>query len=490
MSIDAAVVWEIRTDGAQTNGGGFKTGASGVDYSQQAAAQWALNPVTSAAITATMVNANAHADMVGNICRVVSGTNATLGWYEIISVNTGVDITVDRNWCSGVCVDGVVNIGGAFAFGGSLDNDFFASGAKVAGHQVWVRGGTHTLGEITQPSVNGSSTATSQLLGYNATRGDNPIEDDRPLIDCGGFRFGFDLGPNYWWNIKNLRFISAQNGYTFSAASFGYCVNVKVENTSTGSAFSTGQGTQVVGCEAIANYSTASGFYGNNYTSFVGCYACGSFYGFLLSGQGSLAISCVVDTCHDGFYVGSGGGKVINCTATGCETGINIFGNYLAIVNNILYSNYNGIKSGSAFTNSYFDYNCYYNNGTDVINVTKGENAVDGNPLLSGISVIEGADGVTDGVSGKTFTAASNPFVGVTTDDYLNIVEAGTGATPGPFRISVVVGDGELTLDSSAGVSKTGISYKIVKGADFVPSAGSAVENAGFDAGGYTEVVV
>jgi hypothetical protein len=47
MALNAAIVWEIRTTGAQTNGGGYKTGATGTNYSQQAAAQWANLAVTS-----------------------------------------------------------------------------------------------------------------------------------------------------------------------------------------------------------------------------------------------------------------------------------------------------------------------------------------------------------------------------------------------------------------------------------------------------------
>lgn len=47
--------------------------------------------------------------VVGDIVRVVSGTNATPGWYFIDAATDGTNIVTDRNWCTGaVTADGVV----------------------------------------------------------------------------------------------------------------------------------------------------------------------------------------------------------------------------------------------------------------------------------------------------------------------------------------------------------------------------------------------
>jgi len=48
---------------------------------------------------------------IGDIVRVVSGTNATAGWYWIDVATDGTNINLDRNWCTGaVSSDGVVQV--------------------------------------------------------------------------------------------------------------------------------------------------------------------------------------------------------------------------------------------------------------------------------------------------------------------------------------------------------------------------------------------
>ena len=42
MARSVLIHWDCRSTGSDTNGGGFKQGASGTDFSQQAAAQYAL----------------------------------------------------------------------------------------------------------------------------------------------------------------------------------------------------------------------------------------------------------------------------------------------------------------------------------------------------------------------------------------------------------------------------------------------------------------
>ena len=49
MALSASTVWEVRpATGSDNNGGGFVTGASGTDYSQQGTAQYALTAIASA----------------------------------------------------------------------------------------------------------------------------------------------------------------------------------------------------------------------------------------------------------------------------------------------------------------------------------------------------------------------------------------------------------------------------------------------------------
>src|ERR1700722_18984612 len=113
--VSANTVWECRTTGSDTNGGGFVTGASGTDYSQQASPQYTLTLVTTAAANAICLSASAAANMVGNICYIASGTNFIVGWYQIISVSVGVSFTLDRTCTSAAGANGSINIGGALA---------------------------------------------------------------------------------------------------------------------------------------------------------------------------------------------------------------------------------------------------------------------------------------------------------------------------------------------------------------------------------------
>jgi len=377
MALSAAIVWEVRTTGSQNNGGGFKTGATGTDYSQQAAAQYALNPVTSGGASAVMINANAAAVMVGNVCRVVSGTNATAGWYEIISVNVGVDITVDRNWCTGVCNDGVVNVGGAFKIGGSLDNEF--SKAVVAGNTIYIPTGTYTLGEAWGASTAGTVTAPISWIGYKTTRNDICAGDDRPYFVCGTNNFLFGT-----WNIiKNIRGTSADdtglrigdNGYTF---------NCKFINTGGANyqAFSFSGYTRALACEGMsANGFAFNGEAGNH---FYACYAHDSNCGFQLQSHNSYIGCSIVDNCAFGVLIGGASYliEMINNTIYDCTTGISATScNNSNFVNNIITDCVTGANWTTASPNNFWDYNCW-NNTTDVVNVTKGPHCITDDPRL------------------------------------------------------------------------------------------------------------
>ncbi len=106
----------------------------GTDYSQQVSPQYALTDCTSVGAGATVLTASAAADMVGNICYVVSGTNFTAGRYEIISAVVGVSFTTDSNCTTGAGLSGVINVGGSLA----LPTDAILETMK-AGNRVFIK---------------------------------------------------------------------------------------------------------------------------------------------------------------------------------------------------------------------------------------------------------------------------------------------------------------------------------------------------------------
>ncbi len=112
------------------------------------------------------LTATAAANMVGNILQVVSGTNFTTGFFEILSVVVGVSVTVDRNICSGVGSAGVINIGGC------LDTIAIYLANNTPGNIGYAKstadysissGLTMTADDLTK---------VTRLVGYTATRGD------------------------------------------------------------------------------------------------------------------------------------------------------------------------------------------------------------------------------------------------------------------------------------------------------------------------------
>src|SRR3989338_8129890 len=167
MALPATTVWEVRTDGNDANCGGFVTGASGTDRSQQAAAQIAYTALVIGGTTTELTSAAFpfSAAEVGNILNVTGGTGFTTGWYQVVSVAAGV-ATMDRSVGTGGSTGGTGNLGGAFltiAQGLTL--------STVAGMMVYVRGGTYNITTALSPASLGGAYRT-RLVGYATTRGD------------------------------------------------------------------------------------------------------------------------------------------------------------------------------------------------------------------------------------------------------------------------------------------------------------------------------
>lgn len=224
MANSAATVWEIQPGvGSANNGGGFVTGASGTDYSQQTAVQYALSGVTSSGAGSTVLTASAASDMVGNYGKVVSGTNFTVSRFQVISVVVGTSITFATNNAgtaitTGVGASGVINIGGCLASAVNIGVEL------TAGHILYEKatGTSDSLSGAVTAAISGTVTAPIIWEGYHTTRGDLFSLDyvsshttkgfidttNFPLIDAGtgGVLSG---GVANWW-IRCLNFTSAK----------------------------------------------------------------------------------------------------------------------------------------------------------------------------------------------------------------------------------------------------------------------------------------
>ncbi len=377
-AISANTVREIRTTGAQTNGSGFVTGASGTDYSQQDAAQYALTGVTTAAADAICLSASSAAVMVGNICYIVSGTSFTVGWYEIVSVVAGVSFTLDRNCTTAAGASGVINIGGAFLLGGTLDDEFTES--LVAGNTVHVKSGTYTLSEAISQLVDGTAVLPITWIGYTTTRNDACVGTNRPLWACGIYSvtFGdYSIG-------KNMRFTGTASSIVLTGDHSTF-INCKSQNTSAtaGRDAFYGSSASFISCEAISDNGEA--IYSLGSPILVNCYIHNSVNGVQFTSNDTEIIGCIIDTCTTGILYGAAAedALVIHSTIYNCGTGISGGASQSGtFLNNII----TGCTTGASWTTeqkiNVWDYNCW-NNTSDVSNVTKGPHDITADPLLT-----------------------------------------------------------------------------------------------------------
>jgi hypothetical protein len=226
MAILNSAVWEFRETGSNNNGGGFDTGIAGygTDYTQQDTAQLELTDLacTTGTSTLTSTTGGFTSAMIGNCIYIRSGTNFTVGWYFIIGYTNTNTVTLDRTPVGGTNgSSGSGNVGGARAV---PTDTFFES--LAGGNVVYFKKGTYTF---TESVILTSTSPHSTVIGYNSTRNDTPIGDNRPLFTMGAF--SFTSSKNY---IQNIRFVGTAS-FALSIASGGRTIlyNVKSDNQST-----------------------------------------------------------------------------------------------------------------------------------------------------------------------------------------------------------------------------------------------------------------
>jgi hypothetical protein len=329
-AIDATTVWEVRVDGAQTNGGGYANLDPGtsVDYSQQAAAQLARTNLASdgAGTGISSATGGFTAAMVGNVMYITGGDGFTTGWYQITAYTDANNITIDRT-AGASKTGGTGNVGGAFKIGGTLDNDWWD--ALANGNIAYVKSGEYTVGETMSSS--GGSAGTRPLpiriVGYDTARATRPTADNRPLLTCAAYY----LQPGSFWILENLRG-TGTGVYVFYGGTNTVCINCKATNTSGTAGRVAFYGVCAIGCEGISTNGDAFGS-GRAISCYAHdsrvCYAgtpayysiadTGSTYGFETP---SAVIGCVAYGCGTGVYTSTNGSSVVNTIISGCTTGV------------------------------------------------------------------------------------------------------------------------------------------------------------------------
>lgn len=381
MALSASTVWEIRTAGADTNGGGYVTGSSGTDYSQNNTKRTATgtddsttDAVANGTTTITSATASFGTTIVGNIIYLQGGTGGlAAGWYQVATRTNATTITVDRTVAAGTGI--TMNIGGALGSPGMVGGT-----GIVSNNYVWIKAGTYTVTSASTNVSNGCinfSTATVYVEGYNSSRGDMGT---KPLIQADGVITAFtfiSMGNNGNQWVRNIKF-DGNNRTTSRGISLRgtvlYCEFVNFTNSAIA---------DTIGLSTLAFNCSATGCATNAAFTGVTCVDCVAFdntiTGFSASAIDCNFIRCIADSnsgaASDGFLTSASSERVnfYNCVAYnngrhGFFVGglrDNFFINCIAETN-----------AGTGFihngNNQLGLYNCaYYNNGT---NVTLGTN--------------------------------------------------------------------------------------------------------------------
>ena len=387
MASIATNIWEFRATAGDANaGGGFDTASGGTDYSNQNSAQLQLTDLATSGIgvtTLTSATGGFTAAMVGNYIQIRSGTNLVTGFYRVTAYTDTNTVTIDR-----AADDGVGGVsGGSGDLGGALDilTDAFIEdvNAVIAGNTIYIKNdGTATMSTVST-ARDGTAELPITIDGYNTTRGENPTGTDRPLLAFGASTL---LLGDYFF-CKNIRMTGTATAVASMNISSVF-INCKITNSSVSSnriAFNLNNTfTAAISCEGISTLGIAFEL-NNRQATAINCYAHDSATGIHLDNNDHDVLGCIIDTCTTGMLgddsvgITISGNVIYNCT-TGLTDGV---GKSYNVYNNIFYSNTTAISWGTEQKINIFNYNLYDDNGTDVVNVTKGDNAVSGDPLFT-----------------------------------------------------------------------------------------------------------
>jgi hypothetical protein len=282
MAISAATVWEVRTTGNDSNGGGFVAGASGSDYSQQDAAQYTFTDLastngTNASPQVTSASHNFVAADVGNIIHVTAGTNWTQGFYQIVSCAANA-ATLDK-----ACGSSATLSGGTYAVGGALQSIPKVIAAMVGSNTVYIKTGTYTITAAQLVTVSGNSNGATTFIGYSSSRTDlgqptittatNSISifDISGAIDVSFQNFKFTntagtKGTNTNGNAICTATANAEGVYIFNCSFDGFTIAINWDFT----AIFTMLGLVIENC--IVKNSVSHGLFGTASCSIIGCY--------------------------------------------------------------------------------------------------------------------------------------------------------------------------------------------------------------------------
>lgn len=362
MAISATQVFEVRTGGSDTNGGGRASDAVGDDYTLQDAAQIAVTDgVTAGTATITSVEANFEEDVIGHLVYVEGGTGSVAaGWYEITARPDEATITVDRSTGLTAGTGVTLNVGGALATPGLA-----ASLATVSGNKIYVKNGTYTIATTT-PGAAGpvllSNGVNVTMEGYLTTRGDH---DATPTLDAGA-ETGVTLFSTQGTGTQVFNSMKADGQVGASNVGFSFANNRHRAHFCVAADCATGfTGTRTPVDKCLASGCTTAGYHGCSAHLSVAT-ACA--IGFNQANTSENVTCCVAYLCTtDGFVAATTGITFRECTADeNARYGFNLGSGQAAQCINCLSTNHSGGSDAGFFCSGTVNsslFNCAgYNN--------------------------------------------------------------------------------------------------------------------------------
>ena len=414
MALSTSMVFEFRANGTSNGGGGFVTGASGTDYSQQDSVQIARTDLVIDATTDTDITSAATpftTAEVGNLINITAGTGFTVARYEITAVAAGV-CTLDS------AVGTLGSTGGSGSMGGAMTlNDYNITPVSLNGQIAYIANdATHTL---TAAIALNTTTTSGKILveGYNTTRGDSPTGSSRPLVAAGAY--AVDIESQFLW--VNFRFTGTSTAIVGTSSSRrGGLYNVSINNssgTASRDAFDVPTGSNYIAahCElqSVNGFAVVAG----GDTHLYGCYIHDSDVGVLGNSSYTMSMShCIIDTCSEG--VGSDTAdlyaSITNTTIYNCTKGVDLDEWEGIFMDNIIDSCTTGFEV-DAVSFGIIDYNNWSNNTADISVASKGANATSGAPGFADAPNGNFAPG-----AGVKATSSLGAFPGGLTTGYLD----------------------------------------------------------------------
>lgn len=425
MAQSANIVWEVRNGGSSTNGGGFKVGATGTDWSQQTSPQYSVTDgVTAGSTTITSATANFGTDVVGNVIYVQGGTGSVAAdRYEITARASATSITVDRATGLTAGTGVTLKIGGCLDAIGTLK-----LAMQTNGQWAFMKKGTTyamtTTSAFTLNNTPNNTTPWNRIIGYDAVRGDN----GRPVIQLStnsNLR-GFECSGG-GWSIENFDIdcnsLSGSRGVSHGG-NYSRVFNCKVSNYRdygivAGVNFNMTLGCEVTGGTTGATAGILQNFGNGSIVAGNWIHDCTVGHGISIPGSGSVRnnlITNITSTSASAILCGYQGNEVSNNTiyAAGLwgiflnntsDIGYLVRHNLIA---NCLHASGGAIKfnsTGAVAKAPFNDGNAFYNNTT---NRTFGDSA-------SGIAALATGNYVN---ALDVLITAGSPFVNAAGNDF------------------------------------------------------------------------